>query len=94
MRDKQIFLWINLLIWLFIQEVNGQNKIHGTVLDANGKYPLIGASVMIEETSQGSITDAHGGFEITNVIFPVQLKISFVGYETIILNVKDILQIL
>lgn len=89
MRDKQIFLWINLLIWLFIQEVNGQNKIHGTVLDANGKYPLIGASVMIEETSQGSITDAHGGFEITNVIFPVQLKISFVGYETIILNVKE-----
>lgn len=43
MRDKQIFLWINLLIWLFIQEVNGQNKIHGTVLDANGKYPLIGS---------------------------------------------------
>ncbi len=41
--------------------------ICGTVTDAKMKEPLIGASVVIEGTTVGAITDIDGNFRIENV---------------------------
>src|SRR4030095_4690377 len=42
-------------------------SIGGTVVDANGKTPIIGAIVKIEGSSKGAETDANGEYVILNV---------------------------
>ena len=54
--------------------------VTGTVTDAANE-PLIGASVLVQGTSTGTITDMDGNFSID--VNPNQiLTISFIGYET------------
>ncbi len=56
--------------------------VQGSVVDELGE-PIIGASVMVEGTTQGSVTDADGHFVITNVSASAKrLKISYVGMIT------------
>ena len=43
-----------------------QNSISGTITDKNG-MPLVGVNVILEGTTQGSVTDFDGAFSITNV---------------------------
>jgi len=55
--------------------------ISGTVQDEKAE-PLIGASVMIKGTTNGTITDLDGNFKLTvNTANPVMV-VSFIGYET------------
>ena len=58
----------------------GQNKVKmsGTVLDENG-ITLVGASVMEDGTSNGTITDIDGNFSIT-AAEDGTLTVSYIGY--------------
>ena len=55
--------------------------VHGTVLSQTDDEPLIGASVMCEQTKTGAATDIDGNFEIS-VPQGATLTISYVGYNT------------
>ena len=56
-----------------------QNTVTGTVKDASGE-PIIGASVLINGTSQGTVTDLDGNFTLS--VQPGQkLTISYIGYQ-------------
>lgn len=60
-------------------------QLHGSVLDANLKKPIVGATVAIvsSNTPLGAITDRKGQFKISSI--PVgrhTLKVSYIGYET------------
>lgn len=44
--------------------------------------PIIGASVVLKGTSNGTITDFNGNFELQNVPQNDNIEISFVGYVT------------
>ena len=60
--------------------VYAQTTLKGKVVDEQGS-PLIGASVQIEGTVTGTITDANGNFEFaTSRSQPLTLIISYVGY--------------
>lgn len=61
--------------------------IKGTVIDSKGE-PIIGANVIIENTSTGTITDFNGDFSL-NVKPGAKLVISFIGYETKTLVAKN-----
>ncbi len=57
--------------------------ICGTVTDAKMKEPLIGASVVIEGTTVGAITDIDGNFRIENVRpGTYTVAASYVSYQT------------
>ena len=63
--------------------------VRGTVVDADSKAPLIGANVIVTgvDTFMGAATDMDGKFRINKV--PVGrrgLKISFVGYEEVVMS--------
>lgn len=59
------------------------NTISGKILDNSSGEGLIGASVVIKETTIGSVTDLDGNFEFkTNREPPLDLVISFIGYLT------------
>ena len=58
-----------------------QKKVTGTIVDGAGD-PIIGASVMVKGTSNGSVTDFDGNFTINNVPENGTLVFSYVGYRT------------
>lgn len=63
--------------------------ICGTVMDAKLKEPLIGASVVIEGTTTGAITDLDGNFRIEKVKpGKYAVSASYVSYQTEI--IKDV----
>jgi hypothetical protein len=64
--------------------------IRGTVVDKQSQSPLIGASVILLNTTptQGAVTDENGKFRIPNA--PTgrqQLKVMYVGYKETVLQV-------
>lgn len=64
-----------------VQQVGKQKqKIHGVVLDAN-KEPIIGASVIEKGTSNGTITDLDGNFELALDNDQTMVQVSYIGYQ-------------
>lgn len=63
-----------------IEELMQAEQIHGTVLDSKGE-PIIGASVVVKGTTNGTITDIDGNF-ILKADQGVILAVSYVGYKT------------
>lgn len=59
---------------------NIEKILSGTVLDKDGN-PLIGASIQVKETGQGTVTDLDGKFELTVNDDAQTLVISYVGYN-------------
>ncbi len=65
-----------------------QNTISGTITDANDDSPLIGASVLVQETGSGEITDIDGVYRISLPDGNYNLVISYTGYATQIRQVS------
>ena len=70
-----------ILFMLFAIGAFAQNKITGIVTDITGE-PVIGASVVVKGTTNGSITDLNGNFSILNAPQNATLIVSYIGYET------------
>lgn len=73
-----------------------QTTLKGTVIDGSmNDEPLIGASVIVEGTSQGAITDMDGKFSLTVPKGKSRIVVSSVGYKTQTINVagKSTIQI-
>jgi TonB-linked SusC/RagA family outer membrane protein len=64
-----------------------QVKVTGTVLDENGDG-AIGANVVVEGTTTGTVTDFDGQFEITVPEGKKSLVISYLGYKTVTVPAK------
>ncbi|MDE6631862.1 MAG: carboxypeptidase-like regulatory domain-containing protein, partial [Muribaculaceae bacterium] len=59
--------------------------VTGVITDSEGE-PLIGASVIVKGTSNGTATDLDGKFSLTGAAGK-ELQISYVGYQTITVKV-------
>lgn len=59
------------------QVVQQKKTVKGTVKDVNGE-PIIGASVLEEGTTNGTITDFDGNFSLS--VSGKQIKVSYIGY--------------
>ena len=57
-----------------------ENECKGFVLDETGET-VIGASVLVKGTSNGTITDLDGNFVIQNVKKGDVIVVSYVGYK-------------
>ena len=64
-----------------------QMKVTGTVLDENGDG-AIGANVIVEGTTTGTVTDFDGQFEIIVPEGSKMLTISYLGYKTVTVAAK------
>ncbi len=78
---KKRILWAFLLFFSVCITLFGQKNITGLVLD-NKNEPLIGATVLIKGTNQGTVTDIQGRYNITAPDEEAVLTISFMGYQT------------
>ena len=62
--------------------------ISGKVVDASTGEPVIGASVVVEGTSTGSITDIDGEFTV-ECAPGAKLMVSFIGMKTVEVEAKN-----
>ena len=66
-------------LFLFVGMAFAQNKISGTVVSAEDGEPVIGASVMIQGTKVGTVTDVEGKFTLSSNRANPMLEISYIG---------------
>ena len=79
----KIFLSLFIFFVTFQAIAQETGSISGVTLDENN-LPLAGATVQIEALKVGTTTDYNGNFELKNVpVGTYQLKISYLGFETI-----------
>ena len=64
-------------------------KVSGTVLAADTKVPVMGASVIIRGTTNGTLTDLDGKFVLAGLKKDDVIQVSFVGFQTRSVIVKD-----
>ncbi|MEH2795334.1 TonB-dependent receptor [Segatella copri] len=60
-------------------------KVHGIVVDDSGE-PVIGATIKVQGTSNGTISDIDGNFSL-DALPDATLEISYIGYKTQIVKV-------
>lgn len=66
--------------------VQQARTVKGTVIDNNGEA-VIGASIKVDGTTNGTVTDLDGNFTLSNVPKNAILEISYIGYTTQKINV-------
>jgi TonB-linked SusC/RagA family outer membrane protein len=83
------------LIIIIPKEVVQQQKVTGTVTDATTNEPIIGASVIIEGTPGGAVTDLNGKFTLDIPKADAVIVVSFLGYnsERVTVNEQSVLNI-
>ena len=75
-------LWVLALLLGGSLVLEAQTTIRGTITDADGGDPLIGANVLVEGTSTGTVTDFDGNFELTVPTGASALRVSYTGYAS------------
>lgn len=93
------YYYTSLIFILFISVLSfsaeAQTTLRGEVTDAGNSDPLIGASVVVKGTTEGTVTEYDGTFELkTKQALPLTLLISYVGYDEIELPVSAAAQLL
>ena len=63
--------------------VFAQMQVKGTVVSQEDGEPIVGASVIIDGTSQGTVTDVNGVFTLSVPSSGAALRISYLGMQSI-----------
>jgi len=86
--SEKFFRFFVLVAVFTTQFAFAQTKsITGTVTEPNGE-PLLGATVLVEGTSNGTSTDFDGNFSL-NVNQGDQIEVSYVGYATQVIEIDS-----
>lgn len=81
MQTSALRSWMTLMLLLLLSSglMAQQTAVRGVVVDAEGE-PVIGASVLVQGTGNGTITDTSGRFSLTGVTPGAPIVISYIGY--------------
>ena len=79
--DRNIVLYDKATETDGVSAVRQVSTIKGSVSDTAGE-PIIGASILVQGTTNGVITDIDGNFILNNVASGATLVVSYVGYKT------------
>lgn len=86
-RWRYFYLFFILLVGAGMQNAWADGIIKGMVIDKKTREPIIGATVVIENTTIGGATGVDGDFKISKVkAGKYNLKVSYVSYSTIVLE--------
>lgn len=72
-------LFVSVSLFSFAQK----GTLKGLVTDQKTKEPLVGATIMLEGTTSGTITDFDGNYQLNNITpGTYTVRCSFISYET------------
>ena len=88
MRKLTFFLACLFLIGVGL--VNAQTRsVSGKVVSADDGEPIIGATVVVKGTTQGTITLADGSFQLSVPQAATTLVVSYIGMKTVEANAQN-----
>lgn len=91
---KRKLTWFVWFLYLGIGIGLAQTRsVKGTVISEEDEMPIIGASILVKGTSQGTITDFDGRFELSVPSDAKALVVSYVGMETQEIAVQPVLKV-
>ncbi len=64
--------------------------VAGTVISSADNQPIVGANIYVEGTNVGTTTDAGGNYKLTVPASAKTVTVSFLGYDTKKISVRDI----
>ena len=79
--------------FLMIGTALAQTKVNGTVVTQLDNEPVIGASIMVVGTNEGTVTDANGRFELVMPEGKKTLRITYVGMEPLEVSARPNMRI-
>ena len=77
--NKYVILAVMLCSFGLVSAQNPDVKVTGTVLDQSNGEPLIGVSVLVKSSKQGTMTDINGTFTVKAKVGET-LRVSYIGY--------------
>jgi TonB-linked SusC/RagA family outer membrane protein len=89
MKKKLRFGFFIFIISLLPGFVLSQHTVTGTVTSSEDGEPLIGANVLVQNTSVGTVTDVDGNYQLDNVDPDAVLVFSYTGYKGQEITVGD-----
>lgn len=84
---KQLYTILFIAISFY---ANAHKDVSGQLLDSQTQEPLIGANILIKNTSRGTVTNSLGKFFLEDVNEKDTLLVSFLGYERLNLPVNSL----
>ncbi len=89
MKSGKLFFWVSAFyifgimcgVTLFAQP-DRNTIVIGSVIDAKSGAPLPAVTVVLDNTSVGTITDQNGHYKIVTIATSYKISFSFVGYKT------------
>ena len=72
-----------------------QGNLTGTAIAASDKEPMIGLTVLVKGTTNGTVTDLDGNYTLTNVPKDATIVFSMIGYKTqeVKVNGKNVINV-
>ncbi len=88
----KVFLILLAVSFLSVRAFAQQITVNGVVQDTQGE-PIIGANILVKGTSNGTITDLDGNFQLTADADAI-LVFSFIGYQTQELPAQPVMNVI
>ncbi len=86
MRNRLLIVCVMLALFATTSIAQTTQNVKGTILDKQSEMPLIGATIELLDTDNGTVTDIDGYFRLENVPVGRQsFRVSYLGYNSITL---------
>ncbi len=85
---KRLLLLITVILCISITGYS-QKLLNGTVKDASSGQILSGATIVVEGTQKGTITDDEGNFTLSLEEGEGTIQISYIGYQQLQIDIGD-----
>jgi len=86
MKKNRLFMFLALM--LFSTMTFAQGYVKGVIKDADTRETLVGATIAIQGTTTGTITEVNGDFKLQIPEGDQTIEISFVGYTSKLMKVN------
>jgi outer membrane receptor protein involved in Fe transport len=80
MKQLSIFIFLSLIFQSYSHGQKG--TLRGKIIDGSTGDPMIGATIQVDETTTGTITDFDGNYSLPLEPGKYKIKISFISYAT------------
>ena len=87
---RAFFLTLLVLVCSVVQAQSLQ--VSGTIVSKSDGQPVIGATILEQGTTNGTITDFDGNFSLT-VKQNAEISISYIGFKTQVVKAQSVLNI-
>lgn len=88
MKQRKLNIF-KLFFLLFPMQVASQINITGTVKESVSDNPVLYATIFVNGTTNGTITNTSGEFSLDKVIPPCEIVISHISYSTVVIELKQ-----